>query len=91
MMTVDRQRHVANVLLAVCASWASSAAAAGPPSVLLILADDLGHADLGYSSDDVSTPAIDALAATGLKLSCMYTWNWCAPSRGALMVRLITR
>ena len=56
---------------------------------LILAVDDLGHADLGYSSDDVSTPAIDALAATGLKLSCMYTWNWCAPSRGSLMVRLI--
>jgi arylsulfatase A-like enzyme len=53
--------------------------------VLILLADDLGHTDLGYTGADVDTPAIDQLAAGGVKLSSFYTWNWCAPSRGALM------
>eukprot|EP01048_Picozoa_sp_COSAG05_P008370 COSAG05_NODE_634_length_8193_cov_7.035083_6_plen_113_part_00 len=50
---------------------------------------DLGYADLGYSSSDSaargSTPTIDELAQSGIKLGTLYTWNWCAPSRGQLL------
>ena len=34
---------------------------------------------------DVATPTIDELAAGGVKLRSLYTWNWCAPSRGSLL------
>ena len=67
---------------------ASSAAVRSLPNILLIVADDLGAADVGYAArDNVSsvTPTIDALAGSGVKLRAHYTWNWCAPSRGALM------
>ena len=32
-----------------------------PPHILFILVDDLGYADVGYHSNDVSTPNIDYL------------------------------
>ena len=64
---------------------AAVAAAKSPPHVLLLLADDLGHTDLGYTGAEAPTPSIDALAAAGVRLSNFYTWNWCAPSRGSLL------
>jgi arylsulfatase A-like enzyme len=69
------------LLLAACASIV----AAAPPHVLILLADDLGHTDLGYTGATVATPVIDALAKAGVMLGSFYTWNWCAPSRGAIM------
>ena len=58
------------------------------PHVLLILADDLGAADVGYVDSRIKTPALDALANSGIKFRAHYTWNWCAPSRGAILTGL---
>jgi arylsulfatase A-like enzyme len=40
------------------------------PNVIIFLADDLGHADVGFQqrSKDVKTPNIDAIAANGVSL-----------------------
>ena len=39
-----------------------------PPNVIVILADDLGNADLGYRGSDIKTPNIDKLAGGGVRL-----------------------
>ena len=57
-------------------------------TVIFILADDLGWADVGYHDvdDDVLTPNLDALAARGIQFSNAYvTSPQCVPSRAALM------
>ena len=41
------------------------------PNILLILADDLGFSDLGAFGAEINTPNLDALAATGLRLTNM--------------------
>jgi arylsulfatase A-like enzyme len=75
----------------LCAAAGSAAAlAAAPgrrPNFIVFLTDDHGYADLGcQGAQDVKTPHIDALAASGARLT-----NWysnapvCAPSRAALM------
>jgi arylsulfatase A-like enzyme len=56
-----------------------------PKHVLLIVADDLGYADLGYTGSLINTPNIDALAAAGVKLSSFYVQRACSPTRAALL------
>jgi arylsulfatase A-like enzyme len=57
------------------------------PNVLLIVADDLGYADLGvYGSRDVPTPHIDRLAAEGIRFTDGYVSGpYCSPTRAGLM------
>ena len=57
------------------------------PNFLLFYADDLGWGDLGsYGHPTSSTPALDQLAQTGLRLSQFYTASSeCSPSRAALL------
>ena len=57
------------------------------PNILLILSDDMGYGDLGcYGSTQVPTPAIDALARDGVRMTQAYvTAPVCAPSRAGLI------
>lgn len=55
------------------------------PNIVLILADDLGWADVSYHSDRVETPNIDSLAAEGIELDRFYVAPMCSPTRAGLM------
>ena len=57
------------------------------PSILFILADDLGYGDLGcYGQTKIKTPNIDKLAAEGMRFTDFYAGcTVCAPSRASLM------
>lgn len=57
------------------------------PNILLIVADDLGYADLGYhGSPDIQTPHLDALARSGVSFSNAYvTAPVCMPSRMGML------
>ncbi len=56
------------------------------PNVVLILADDLGWADLGcYGADLHETPNLDRLAREGVRFTDAYAAPVCSPSRAALM------
>ncbi len=57
------------------------------PNIILINCDDLGYGDLGcYGSTVNSTPAIDTLAAEGVKFTDFYMASpLCTPSRGAML------
>jgi arylsulfatase A len=60
---------------------------AGKPNVVVILADDLGYADLAcYGSKYHKTPALDRLAAAGLRFTDGYAaCPVCSPTRAALL------
>lgn len=57
------------------------------PNVILIMADDLGYADLScYGSKRLRTPELDQLAQQGIRLTNFYAGcTICTPSRMALM------
>ncbi|MBI5775529.1 MAG: arylsulfatase [Verrucomicrobia bacterium] len=57
------------------------------PSIIFILADDLGYGDLGcYGQKKIKTPNLDRLAAEGMRFTQCYAGSTvCAPSRCALL------
>lgn len=60
---------------------------AGRPDVVLILADDLGYADLGFQgSHEIATPELDRLAREGVRFTDAYVSSpICAPTRAGLL------
>ena len=57
------------------------------PNLIIILADDLGYADVGFNGcKDIPTPNIDAIADNGVKFTNGYvTFPVCGPSRAGLL------
>ena len=55
------------------------------PNILLIVADDLGYADLGCYGGDIETPNLDRLAESGVRFSRFQTSPLCAPTRAMLL------
>jgi arylsulfatase len=55
------------------------------PNILLIVADDMGYADLGCFGSDILTPNIDQLAAEGVRFTNFYSAPSCAPTRASLL------
>ncbi|HEV8297546.1 MAG TPA: arylsulfatase, partial [Acidimicrobiales bacterium] len=60
----------------------------GAPNVVLMLADDLGFADLGCYGSEIDTPNLDALAAHGFQLTNFHVTPMCSPTRAALLTGL---
>jgi arylsulfatase I/J len=90
MLRAVMLRAVMLCALALFAS-ASSSPASPLPNIVLILADDYGHANIGYNraADDpgkpeAHTPNLDALAAAGVVLEHHYAYKICSPSRSSL-------
>lgn len=77
-------------LLAAILSFSIPVVVGAPrPNVIVIVADDLGYADMSFlpqSPKDVSTPAIDQLAKEGTYFSNAYSTSpICSPSRCGLI------
>jgi len=89
-MTIRGSRRASAVLLIVAAGYgvACGSADPAPPNVLVILADDLGYMDIGANNPETfyETPAIDALAARGMRFTQAYSASpVCSPTRYSLM------
>ena len=57
-----------------------------PPDVIVILIDDVGVGDLGFTgAKDVPTPSIDRMARSGAVCTNGYVTPMCAPTRAALL------
>jgi len=72
------------ILLSLCTD---ALHAAEKPNFIIILADDLGYGDLGYTgSTQIRTPNIDKLAESGVVCTNGYvTSAVCSPSRAGLL------
>ncbi|MCY3577042.1 MAG: arylsulfatase [bacterium] len=58
------------------------------PNIVIVLADDLGYSDLGCYGSEIPTPAIDALAARGVRYTNFHVTPLCSPTRAALLTGL---
>ena len=83
MNAFQRVKFLALFCLGILA--AAPAVAADRPNIVVILADDLGNADLGYRGSDIKTPNIDKLAKEGVRLESFHGMPVCTPARAALM------
>ena len=55
------------------------------PNVVMIVLDDTGFAHFGCYGSTIETPAIDRLAAAGVRYSNFHTTALCSPSRACLL------
>lgn len=69
-----------------CLPAFSVMAAAAPPNIILILADDLGAETVGaYGGESYQTPRLDQMAAEGVRFEHGHSQPLCTPSRVKIM------
>jgi hypothetical protein len=59
--------------------------APAPPTVIHLVADDLGYHDTNWKNHQVSTDALDTLVKAGIEIPDFYVYKMCAPSRGSVL------
>jgi arylsulfatase len=72
-------------LFVVASAGPSHAAAGGRPNIVLIVADDMGYADMGMFGGEIRTPNLDALARQGVRFTDFYTSVTCSPTRSMML------
>jgi arylsulfatase A-like enzyme len=70
-------------VLFLAAVIAAHAATAQGTNVLVVIADDLGHRQIGHFGGELVTPGLDRLFRDGVELTNFYTWPVCQPTRCA--------
>ena len=55
------------------------------PNIVIIVADDLGWADVGYHGSKIRTPHLDRFAKEGVRLENFHVAPLCSPTRAGLM------
>jgi arylsulfatase A-like enzyme len=73
---------------ASAAAAALGAQTAKRPNIVVIMADDMGFADIGCYGGEISTPSLDRLAKGGVRFTQFYNAARCCPSRASLLTGL---
>jgi arylsulfatase A-like enzyme len=73
------------LLLAPLVALHAADAPVKKPSIVVILADDMGYSDPGCFGGEIATPAIDRLAQEGIRLTHFQNRGICIVSRLSLM------
>jgi len=74
------------MVVALTGTAGVSAADAPPrPNIVIIVADDMGFADLGSFGSEIKTPNLDSLARDGVRFTNFYTHASCSPTRSILL------
>jgi len=75
------------VTLSALATTANAAESAKQPNIIVIVADDLGYADVGFQGcKDIPTPHLDSLARGGVICTNGYVSHpFCSPTRAGLL------
>ena len=67
-------------------SWTSKPSALKQrPNIVMIVLDDVGYSQLGCYGSDIETPALDGLAADGLRYANFHVTPLCSPTRTCLL------
>jgi arylsulfatase B len=78
--------HLIPLLLGGLGILIPAAPAFAKPNILILLADDLGYADVGFNGGKtIATPSLDRLAATGVNLADFRACPMCSPTRAGLL------
>jgi len=85
---IKKLKTISFALSVLCALCSPLYGAATRPNILVILVDDLGFSDLGCYGSEISTPSLDALAASGLRFTQFYNGARCCPTRASLLTGL---
>ena len=74
------------IILSLLFAATAQAADVKKPNILIIVADDLGYANVGiHGCKDIPTPNIDSLAAAGVRFTSGYVSGpYCSPTRAGL-------
>ncbi len=83
-----QQHYVLHTLGIACilAAACTPAFAAEPPNIILVLGDDHGGDERAYNGHPhLTTPVLDEMAATGLRLDNFYAAPLCSPTRGTVI------
>jgi len=77
----------ANLLLATSTDVNAQNQTSTPPNLIVVMADDLGYADVGFNGCvDIPTPHIDSIANSGVKFTNAYvSYSVCGPSRAGFI------
>ncbi len=77
---------VVALVCVACGPAICSADSPARPNFIVIMADDLGYGDLSSYDGWIETPALDKLAAEGMKFTDFHSsGNVCSPTRAGLM------
>ena len=87
LLNFSRRFHATlTILLAICDFQLVADAATKKPNVVVLIVDDIGVGDIGFSgSTDVPTPNLDRLAGEGIIFRHGYVTPMCAPTRAAFL------
>ena len=72
-------------------AFATVAAAADRPNILLIMVDDMGYSDIGCFGGEIDTPNLNRLAENGIRFTQFYNNAKCTTTRASLMTGLYPR
>ena len=56
-----------------------------PANVVIVVLDDVGFSDLGCYGSEIATPAMDKLAAEGIRYNNFHVTAMCSPTRASLL------
>ena len=76
------------LLSAISVALSNYSFAESKPNIIIIVADDLGYADLGiHGCKDIHTPHIDSIAKNGIRCTNGYASSpTCSPTRAGLLI-----
>ena len=80
-----QSKYIIWVCVLIISTGVSLALADKRPNIVIILADDMGFADMGSFGGEINTPNLDALAHAGVRFTQFYTHASCSPTRSVML------